>query len=63
MTPAVIISVLTPRFCFVLLYEKENRLCVPRGQRYTGLAQDAKTSFRPISLEHAEQQQEAQVSS
>ena len=44
MIPAVIITVLTPRFCFVLLCEKENPLCVPRSQRYTGLAQGAKTA-------------------
>ena len=48
MTPAVIITVLTRGFCFVLLCEKENWLCIPWSQWYTGLAQDAKTSSRPI---------------
>lgn len=52
-----------PGFCFVLLCEKENWLCVPQSQWYTGLARDAGAGSRPISLGGPEQQQKAQVSS
>lgn len=52
-TPAVIVTVITTRFCFILLREKENSLCVPQSQQHTVPTQDAETS-RPVS----EQQQE-----